>query len=117
MDDAIEAMRRFNRFYTHLVGALDAGFLGTDVTLPEARLLFEIAMREPVLATTLRDVLGLDAGYLSRLVARFEAQGWIARDRGTDARARPIRLTDAGRALFDTIDTAQREAVAAREAS
>ena len=90
MEDAdITAIRRFNRFYTQTIGALDARFLGTEATLPEARLLFEIATREPVTATVLQDALDMDAGYLSRLVARFEKRGWIARvRRSDDARAR-----------------------------
>ena len=82
MEDAdITAIRRFNRFYTQTIGALDARFLGTEATLPEARLLFEIATREPVTATVLQDALDMDAGYLSRLVARFATRGWIARVR------------------------------------
>ncbi|WP_295562535.1 helix-turn-helix domain-containing protein [uncultured Sphingomonas sp.] len=90
MEDAdITAIRRFNRFYTQTIGALDARFLGTEATLPEARLLFEIATREPVIATVLQDALDMDAGYLSRLVARFATRDWIARvQQDDDARAR-----------------------------
>ncbi|WP_295560203.1 helix-turn-helix domain-containing protein, partial [uncultured Sphingomonas sp.] len=85
MEDAdVTAIRRFNRFYTQTIGALDARFLGTETTLPEARLLFEIATREPVTATVLQDALDVDAGYLSRLVARFATRGWIARVRRDD---------------------------------
>lgn len=113
MEPTIIALRGFNRFYTRLVGALDARFLDTDVTLPEARLLFEIATREPATASALQAAMGMDAGYVSRIVARFEERGWIRRDRDdADSRARPIRLTDAGRAIFATIDTRQRGAVA-----
>lgn len=113
MDDAIEAIRTFNRFITRHVGAIDARFLDTDANLPEARLLFEIAGLEPVMANVLQDRLGLDRGYLSRMVARFEKRGWIVRDRTkADARARPICLTPAGRAAFDLLDHRQRAAVA-----
>jgi DNA-binding MarR family transcriptional regulator/GNAT superfamily N-acetyltransferase len=113
MEDAdIAAIRRFNRFYTQTIGALDARFLGTEATLPEARLLFEIATREPVTATVLQDALDMDAGYLSRLVARFATRGWIARvRRDDDARARDLRLTEAGRAAFAVVDQRQRDAV------
>ena len=53
MEDAdVTAIRRFNRFYTQTIGALDARFLGTEASLPEARLLFEIATREPCLLYT-----------------------------------------------------------------
>ncbi|WP_322963933.1 helix-turn-helix domain-containing GNAT family N-acetyltransferase [Sphingomonas fuzhouensis] len=113
MDDAdITAIRRFNRFYTQMIGALDARFLGTDATLPEARLLFEIATREPVTASALQDALGMDAGYLSRLIARFEGRDWVVRvRRDDDARARDLRLTEAGRAAFALIDGRQSDAV------
>lgn len=113
MDSAIESVRAFNRFFTRHVGAIDARFLDTDVNLPEARLLFEIARREPVSAIALGTELGLDRGYLSRMIARFEKRGWIGRDRlAADARTRPIRLTGEGRAVFDQIDRRQRDAVA-----
>ncbi|AXJ96601.1 MarR family transcriptional regulator [Sphingomonas sp. FARSPH] len=113
MEDAdVAAIRRFNRFYTRTIGALDARFLGTEATLPEARLLFEIATREPVTASVLQDTLGMDAGYLSRLVARFEKRGWIVRARREDdARARDLRLTAAGREAFAVVDKRQSRAV------
>lgn len=111
-DPDVTAIRRFNRFYTRTIGALDARFLGTDASLPEARLLFEIATREPVTASVLQDALGMDAGYLSRLVARFATRGWIVRVvRQDDARARDLRLTEAGRAAFAIIDGRQHTAV------
>lgn len=113
MDIAIEAVRTFNRFFTRHVGAIDARFLDTDANLAEARLLFEIARQEPVPANTLRVELGLDRGYLSRMIARFEDRGWVMRDRlEADSRTRPIRLTGEGRAAFDQIDQRQRSAVA-----
>lgn len=113
MEDAdVTAIRRFNRFYTQTIGALDARFLGTEASMPEARLLFEIATREPVTATVLQDALGMDAGYLSRMIARFEKRGWIVRARrDDDARARDLRLTEAGRDAFAIVDQRQRSAV------
>lgn len=113
MDNAIEAIRTFNRFFTQHVGAIDARFLHTDANLAEARLLFEIARHEPVQATVLQTELGLDRGYLSRMIARFEDREWIMRARlESDARIRSIRLTKEGRAAFDLIDQRQRSAVA-----
>jgi DNA-binding MarR family transcriptional regulator/GNAT superfamily N-acetyltransferase len=113
-DDAIEAVRLFNRFYTRRVGALNARFLGTDATLPEARVLFEIANGERPVAADLQKALDMDAGQLSRTLARFAARGWIERATGeTDARRRPIALTTAGRAVFDQINQRQRDEVAA----
>ena len=70
-ENTIAALRRFNRFYTGLIGALDDRFLGCDVTLPEARLLYEIASQEPATASAIQAALGMDAGYVSRIVARF----------------------------------------------
>ncbi|MEG8039366.1 helix-turn-helix domain-containing GNAT family N-acetyltransferase [Sphingomonas sp. LR60] len=108
----VTAIRRFNRFYTQTIGALDARFLGTEASLPKARLLFEIATREPVTATVLQDALGMDAGYLSRVVARFEKRGWLMRERREDdARARDLRLTEAGRDAFAIVDHRQSDAV------
>ncbi|GJE82956.1 bifunctional helix-turn-helix transcriptional regulator/GNAT family N-acetyltransferase [Methylorubrum thiocyanatum] len=111
-ENTIAALRRFNRFYTGLIGALDDRFLGCDVTLPEARLLYEIASQEPATASAIQAALGMDAGYVSRIVARFEKRGWIIRARGADARARVIRLTEAGRSAFASVDGRQRGAVA-----
>jgi len=112
MEEAIAAVRTFNRFYTRRVGALNQRFLGTELTLPEARLLFEIAHRDSSLAVDIQRALGMDAGYLSRVLSRFEARGWIARESGgEDARRRPIRLTLEGRAVFDLVDQRQRDEV------
>ncbi|NYT40540.1 MarR family transcriptional regulator [Sphingomonas sp. R-74633] len=109
MDQAIEQFRAFNRAHTRFAAVLAPHYMDTEMGVAEARLLYEIARREPVLASTLQDVLGLDAGYASRAVKRFEARGWIARDRGAeDARQRPILLLPAGRAAFDALDAATR---------
>ena len=111
-DPDITAIRRFNRFYTQTIGALDSRFLGTEASLPEARLLFEIATREPVTASVLQDALGMDAGYLSRMIARFAARGWIVRARrDDDARSHDLHLTEAGRDAFAVIDQRQSGAV------
>lgn len=114
MESEIASVRRFNRFFTRFVGALDRRFLGLDLTLGEARLLFEIAQGDGCLAADLLSVLDIDAGYLSRLLGRFEKRGWIERTRGEgDARRRPIRLTASGRAMFDLLDSRQRAEVVA----
>ena len=114
MDSTLLSMRAFNRFYTHFSGALDAHFLGSDMSLPEARLLYEIATREQPVAVELQEALGLDAGYASRMLRKFEARGWIERGRGEDARRRPIGLTAAGRAAFADLDTRQRAVIETR---
>jgi DNA-binding MarR family transcriptional regulator len=102
--DTIRTLRAFNRFHTRIFGVLDASFMGSGLSLVEARVLYEVARQEPVLASGIRAELGIDPGYLSRIVARFETRGLIERGRGSDARQRPISLTGAGRLLFDAID-------------
>jgi DNA-binding MarR family transcriptional regulator/GNAT superfamily N-acetyltransferase len=112
MEDAIAAVRLFNRFYTRRVGALNQHFLGTELSLPEARLMFEIEHAEQPVAADLNKLLGMDAGYTSRVLARFETRGWITRHAGEgDQRRRPIALTPAGRAIFELIDQRQRAEV------
>jgi len=114
MDQAIAAVRAFTRFYTRFVGALDAHYLDSDLSLAEARLLYEIANREAPLAAELQAGLGLDAGYVSRILRRFQAAGWIERGRGADARRRPISLTAEGRRTFDALDKRSRAQVGER---
>src|SRR5579859_112534 len=119
MDDALATVRAFNRFYTQFVGALDPDFLGAGVSLPEARVLFEIAQRaapggtDPV-AADIQAALDMDAGYLSRVLTRFQARGWIIRAPvAGDGRRRGIALTPAGRAAFALLDERQRGKVEA----
>lgn len=112
MDDAIVALRAFNRFTTRFAGALDAHYLDSDLSLTEARLLYEIARRDAPLASELQAELGLDAGYVSRILRRFQNKGWIERGRGEDARRRPITLTAMGREAFVALDARSRAKVA-----
>ena len=99
--DQIEAVRAFNRFYTARIGALRDGLLATPYPLPEARVLFELGRRGTIDAADLRRVLDLDGGYLSRLLARLEAQDLVARERsprtaaasGSSSRPRAARRT------------------------
>lgn len=104
----VGAVRAFNRFYTNVIGVLGEGLLDTPYSLTEARVIFELAQREATEATevgVLRRTLGLDAGYLSRMLARFEADGLIARERSaSDARRQVVRLTRSGRDAFALLD-------------
>ncbi|MET0362168.1 MAG: helix-turn-helix domain-containing GNAT family N-acetyltransferase [Sphingobium sp.] len=107
--DAVIALRAFNRFHTRFSGVLQPDYLESGLGLTAARLLYEIAQAgDGVLASVLRDRLGLDAGHASRTLASFERRGWIRRSRAADARQRPITLTDAGRAFFDAMDARTR---------
>lgn len=103
-ETAVKKLRAFNRFHTRFTGVLDSSFMGSGLSLAEARVLFEIATRERCLASDIRTELGLDPGYLSRIVVRFERRGWVVRGRGADARQRPIDLTGAGRIFFEDLD-------------
>jgi DNA-binding MarR family transcriptional regulator/N-acetylglutamate synthase-like GNAT family acetyltransferase len=109
LDAAIASFRAFNRAHTRFAGVLTPRYMDTELSVIEARLLYEIAVRDSVLAAELQALLGLDGGYASRILRRFEERGWIARGRGPDARQRPIALTPAGRTAFDALDAATRD--------
>jgi DNA-binding MarR family transcriptional regulator len=97
MSDAVDIVRRFNRYYTQRIGVLEDSFLGLGMPLGPARLLFEIGAA-PATTRALRERLGLDSGYLSRLLRRLERDGLVrvVPDPG-DRRRREVSLTDAGR--------------------
>ena len=101
----VDAVRRFNRFYTGRIGALGHGHLGSPYSLTEVRVLYEIAHRDGATATDLQRELGLDAGYASRMLARFVERGLVRRaPAGDDARRRLVTLTARGRAQFAKLD-------------
>ena len=106
-------LREFNRFYTRQLGVLPRGYLGTRFSLTEARVLYELAQREDDTAARLAGRLGLDPGYLSRLLGRFERDRLLERPRAArDRRRRPIRLTAAGRRAARVLDgRSQRQAM------
>jgi DNA-binding MarR family transcriptional regulator/GNAT superfamily N-acetyltransferase len=104
-DAAVAAVRAFNRFYTNLIGLLRGKYLDTPYSLTEARLLFELGQRDEREVTDLRRTVDIDAGYMSRLLARFESDGLISRQRSaTDGRRQVIRLTEAGRSAVAGLD-------------
>jgi DNA-binding MarR family transcriptional regulator/GNAT superfamily N-acetyltransferase len=105
---AVAQVRAFNRFYTRVIGALEAGILGTPYSLTEARILFELAEREEVGVSELRQVLGIDAGYLSRILGRFASDGLVVREAARDdGRRQIVRLTPQGRTAYGRIDDEQ----------
>lgn len=99
--DHIDRIRAFNRFYTGRLGLLERSYLASGLTLAEVRVLYELAEGERQTARALAQTFGLDEGYLSRILKRFRARGWLSRrpDPG-DARQSLLELTEAGRAAF-----------------
>jgi DNA-binding MarR family transcriptional regulator/GNAT superfamily N-acetyltransferase len=110
--EQIEAVRQFNRFYTQKIGVLGEALLDSGYSLTEARVLYELAHRSEASAKELSEDLGIDAGYLSRILKRFEAAQLISRKRSlADARQSLIELTAKGRKVFAGLDKASDEQV------
>jgi DNA-binding MarR family transcriptional regulator/GNAT superfamily N-acetyltransferase len=110
--EPVARVRAFNRFYTRVIGVLGEGLLDTTLSLSEARVLFELAQADAVEVVDLRRGLGLDAGYLSRVLTRFETDGLLARSRSAaDGRRQIVALTDAGRVAARDIDERSRAEV------
>jgi DNA-binding MarR family transcriptional regulator/GNAT superfamily N-acetyltransferase len=108
----VQALRGFNRFYTRHIGVLDP-YLGGDLSLTEVRVLYELAHRDQPTATELGRDLGFDAGYLSRILRRFEGRGWLERAPSpADARQSLLRLTEAGHAAFAPLQQRSRDEAA-----
>ncbi|GLX52492.1 MarR family transcriptional regulator [Streptomyces hygroscopicus subsp. hygroscopicus] len=111
----VQDVRAFNRFYTGVIGALDYGrHLYAPYTLTESRVLYELAHAPHLDAADLRTSLGLDAGYLSRILNRFEAAGLVERGVSErDTRRRRITLTASGREAAAMLDERARDSVGA----
>jgi DNA-binding MarR family transcriptional regulator/GNAT superfamily N-acetyltransferase len=103
--DDIGSFRRFNRIYTKFIGTLGEGMHGTEYSLAEARVLYEIATHHEPKAKDVVQSLGLDQGYLSRILSRFQKAGLVKRKVSKlDSRAAGLLLTQAGKAAFTTLD-------------
>jgi DNA-binding MarR family transcriptional regulator/N-acetylglutamate synthase-like GNAT family acetyltransferase len=117
MDDpalygCVAEIRRFNRFYTQKIGALHGGLLGSLFSLTEARLLYELAHHDGLTAARLGKELGLDPGYLSRLLRGFERRGLLRRTPSVaDRRQSLLSLTEQGRVAYAPLDAGSREEV------
>ncbi|CAM3124209.1 bifunctional helix-turn-helix transcriptional regulator/GNAT family N-acetyltransferase [Janthinobacterium lividum] len=111
LGERTEIVRRFNRFYTRQIGVLHEHLLDSAFSLTEVRILYELAHREQLTSADLCRELGLNAGYLSRVIAGFEKQGLIAKTRSpTDARATQLQLTEQGqRTLAPLVHASRRE--------
>ena len=111
-DAQVEAVRRFNRFYTRRIGVLEEGLLASPFTLTQARVLFELGTRKTVTAGQMNDMLGLDAGYLSRILQGFVDSRLIRRQRSTeDGRRAQLSLTAKGRKAFSTLHGRSRDTI------
>jgi DNA-binding MarR family transcriptional regulator/N-acetylglutamate synthase-like GNAT family acetyltransferase len=110
----IEAVRRFNRFYTRRIGVLEEGLLESPFSLTEARVLYELAHRDRSTAAEIGKELGLDPGYLSRILRRFERRGLVAKEPSTtDGRQILLALGADGRAAFCWLEQAARDQIGA----
>jgi len=110
----VEALRRFNRFYTQQIGVLTDGLLNSQFSLTEARVIYELAHHEQTTAGSLGAELGLDAGYLSRILQGFKKRGLIDKQPSeTDRRQSVLRLTEGGQAAFAMLNGRSQHQIAA----
>jgi DNA-binding MarR family transcriptional regulator/GNAT superfamily N-acetyltransferase len=114
LDRRTEAVRAFNRFYTRRIGVVREGYLQSRFSLTEARVLYELAQTTGLTATQIGTALELDAGYLSRMLRRFEQDGLLRREASaTDKRRNHLVLTGPGRAAFRPLDRRSRREIGA----
>src|SRR5438445_3435768 len=105
MADDVSIFRRFNRMYTRFIGTLNEGLLNSPYSLAEARVLYELATRDVPVAREIAEELGMDAGYLSRLLGKFERDGLLKRKASEqDGRYADITLTRRGRSAFKKLN-------------
>lgn len=110
LTDRAEQVRSFNRFYTRRIGVLQDRMLGSEFSLTELRVLYELSSRGAARASDLRSDLGLNAGYLSRVIASLEARGLLQKSPNPeDARSHLLSLTAHGQETFQPYDEASRQ--------
>ena len=113
-DRRVGVVRRFNRLWTHRIGVLQEGFLESEFSLTEVRVLYELAQRQETTASELGEELGLDAGYLSRILRGFEKGGLIHKSPSeADGRRKLLRITERGREVFAPLDERSRACIGA----
>src|SRR3954452_7432269 len=113
-DRQVAAVRAFNRFYTQKLGALEQHLLDSPFSLAEARVLYELAHRDAVSAKEVGGCLGIDAGYLSRIVQSFDEKGLISRTPlPSDRRQQQLSLTAKGRQAYARLDRSSQKEIAA----
>jgi DNA-binding MarR family transcriptional regulator/ribosomal protein S18 acetylase RimI-like enzyme len=114
LEGRIAAVRRFTRFYTQRLGVLNEGLLESPFSLAQGRVLYELANRAQPTASELGKELGLDAGYLSRILRAFERQKLLQRAVSkSDGRQQLLTITDKGRKTFAPLNTRSREQIGA----
>ena len=114
IDGRIAAVRRFSRFYSRRLGMLQDAFLQTEFSLAEARVLYELALRDKPIATEVADALGIDRGYLSRILRGFSERGLVRKTSSrADGRQTLLSLTARGRAAFTAINQRSQDDVGA----
>src|ERR1700730_17301562 len=114
IDQRVGAVRHFNRLYTRQIGVLQDGFLHSPFSLAEARVLYELAQRDKLTATELAAALGLDHGYLSRILRGFGERGYVSKIASPhDRRQSLLSLTPKGRMAFAPLDQRSQDEVAA----
>jgi len=112
LNQHIEAVRRFNRFYTRQIGILDEGLLQSPFTLTEARIIYELAHHAQTTAAELGAELKLDAGYLSRILRDFEKRDLLIKQSSpTDGRQFNLSLSPAGEAAFAILNSRSRQQI------
>ena len=110
----VDAVRRFNRFYTGRIGVLKPGIVGSPYTLPEARVLYALGRDGRSTATAVGRELALDLGYLSRVLQGLRRRGLLQAKRAAhDGRQQQLTLTEKGRKAFAMLDSRSRDEMAA----
>ncbi len=108
----IDAVRQFNRFYTQKIGVLHEGLLSSPFSLTEVRVLYELAHRERPVASEVGKDLGLDPGYLSRILSSFKTKGFIdSKPSEQDGRQSILRLTEKGKTAFAPLNDRARDEI------
>ncbi len=111
--ETVDAVRHFSRFYTNRLGLLSRKLFRSEFSLTEARVLYELSRCDGLTASEIGKLLDIDAGYLSRILKKFERHGFVSRDAsGHDARRMLLTLTTAGRAAFEPLDMASTTQIA-----
>ncbi len=113
LEERIEMLRGFNRFYTKFVGALNEGLLTSPYSLTEARILYELHIRGEMTASELAGELALDPAYLSRILKKFSSKGLLENRRSdTDRRKQLLSLSPAGEEVYAPLKVAARDEIA-----